>query len=482
MALEAGTQLAGYEITGILGQGGMGVVYEATQLSLNRTVALKVLASHLGDDILFRERFVREGQIQAGIEHSHIVTVYEAGTSDHGFFIAMRLIRGPNLKDMIVSRELDPGRTLRILTPIADALDVAHDAGLIHRDIKPQNILVGGRDQAFLADFGLTKASGEKSLTKTGQFVGTFDYISPEQIKGEKATTRSDVYALAAVLYEALSGLVPFPKDSEAAVLYAHMAEDPPTLTDTRPELPASLDEVIHKGMAKDPNERFPSSGALLLEANRTFTRRTRAAFTPPRPIESPQETGIRSAEVDVSTRQAPATPPPTEEGALEPDTQPAQADETVIGAGAAGAAAGAAAAAAGETAEAEAATETAPGETVPGETAPGETAPGVTSPGETAPGATAPGAPAAPDTAPGNRAGRPRPARPRPARRSPASRRGWRASRAPPWWARFRTRPCRLRRRSPIRAPRGSANPRRRSPIPAPPGSARPRRRPCPT
>ena len=202
MAIEPGTTLAGYEITGVLGQGGMGVVYEATQISLNRTVALKVLAPHLGDDILFRERFVREGQIQAGMEHAHIVTVYEAGTSEHGFFIAMRLIRGPNLKDMIVSRELDPGRTLRILTPIAEALDVAHAAGLIHRDIKPQNILVGSMDQAFLADFGLTKASGEKSLTRTGQFVGTFDYISPEQIKGERATKRSDVYALAAVLYE----------------------------------------------------------------------------------------------------------------------------------------------------------------------------------------------------------------------------------------------------------------------------------------
>ena len=286
------------------------MVYEATQLSLGRTVALKVLAPHLGDDIQFRERFVREGRIQAGIEHSHIVTVHEAGTSEHGFFIAMRLIRGPNLKDMIVSRELDPGRTLRILTPIADALDIAHEAGLIHRDIKPQNILVGGRDQAFLADFGLTKASGEKSLTKTGQFVGTFDYISPEQIKGEKATNRSDVYALSAVLYECLSGLVPFPKDSEAAVLYAHMAEGPPKLTDIRPELPASLDEVIARGMAKDPNERFPSSGALLLEANRTFTRRTRAAFTPPRPIESPQETGIRSAELDVPTREAPSRGP----------------------------------------------------------------------------------------------------------------------------------------------------------------------------
>ncbi len=253
MALEKGTTLAGYQVSGILGQGGMGVVYEATQISLNRTVALKVLAPHLSDDISFRERFRREGQIQAGIDHDHIVTVYEAGESEHGFFIAMRLIRGPNLKDMIVARQLDPGRTLRILSPIADALDMAHEAGLIHRDIKPQNILVGGRDQAFLADFGLTKATGEQSLTRTGQFVGTFDYISPEQIKGDRATTQSDVYSLAAVLYECFTGVVPYPKDSEAAVLYAHMADPPPKITDHRPELPATLDEVIATGMAKEP-------------------------------------------------------------------------------------------------------------------------------------------------------------------------------------------------------------------------------------
>ena len=262
MALEKGTTLAGYQVSGILGQGGMGVVYEATQISLNRTVALKVLAPHLSDDISFRERFRREGQIQAGIDHDHIVTVYEAGESEHGFFIAMRLIRGPNLKDMIVARQLDPGRTLRILSPIADALDMAHDAGLIHRDIKPQNILVGGRDQAFLADFGLTKATGEQSLTRTGQFVGTFDYISPEQIKGDRATTQSDVYSLAAVLYECFTGVVPYPKDSEAAVLYAHMADPPPKITDHRPELPATLDEVIATGMAKEPAERYETTRA----------------------------------------------------------------------------------------------------------------------------------------------------------------------------------------------------------------------------
>jgi hypothetical protein len=334
--LEKGSTLAGYRITGILGQGGMGVVYEAEQITLNRTVALKVLAPHLSDDVLFRERFRREGQLQANIDHPHIVTVYEAGDSDEGVFIAMRLIRGPNLKDMIVSRELDPGRTIRILTPIAEALDAAHEAGLIHRDIKPQNILVAGRDHAFLADFGLTKGVGEKSLTKTGQFVGTFDYISPEQVKGERATHKSDVYALAAVLYECLTGVVPFPKDSEAAVLYAQMADPPPKVTDQRPELPVSLDDVIANGMAKDPAERYGSCGQLLMETKRTFTQRTRAAFTPPRPLEAPEETGIRPAESDVPTHAGqagtvPAAPDPTVPGGAEP-TVPGAIDPTVAG------------------------------------------------------------------------------------------------------------------------------------------------------
>ena len=424
MAIEPGTTLAGYKITGVLGAGGMGVVYEATQISLNRTVALKVLAPHLGDDILFRERFVREGQIQAGMEHAHIVTVYEAGTSEHGFFIAMRLIRGPNLKDMIVSRELDPGRTLRILTPIAEALDVAHAAGLIHRDIKPQNILVGSMDQAFLADFGLTKATGEKSLTRTGQFVGTFDYISPEQIKGERATKRSDVYALAAVLYECLSGLVPFPKDSEAAVLYAHMAEDAPRLTEQRPELPATLDEVIAKGMAKDPAERYESGGQLLLEANRTFTRRTRAAFTPPRPIETPQETGIRSAEVDVPTRQSPAARA-ADRGGRARSRDPISGarrdrDRRRRAAAAAGAAAAETAPAEAtpeETAAAAAPPETASGATAPVEDAPAETAPGEGPPAESGTSETVVGA--VPSAAPGETA----PGETAPARRPPAKR-----------------------------------------------------------
>src|SRR3954447_13195988 len=283
----------------------MGVVYEATQLSLNRTVALKLLAGQLGDDPAFRERFRREGLLQAQIDHPNIVTVYEAGDTDEGLFLAMRLVRGPNLKDMIISRELDAGRSLRILSPIADALDAAHGQGLIHRDIKPQNILISGRDHAYLADFGLTKAPGEKSLTKTGQFVGTLDYISPEQIRGKPASKQSDIYALAAVLYECLSGVVPYPKDSEAAVLYAHMSDEPPSVTEARPDLPAALDDVIRKAMSKNPEERHQSASELMRDAEEAFSRKTRAAMTPPPPLEAPEETGIRASETDVGTREA---------------------------------------------------------------------------------------------------------------------------------------------------------------------------------
>ena len=221
--LPIGTTLAGYRIDGVLGQGGMGTVYEATQLSLDRVVALKLLAAHLSNDMAFRARFRREGQVQARLEHPHVVTVYEAGETEQGLFIAMRLVRGRTLKDLINDRELDVPRTLKILAPVAEALDEAHGLGLIHRDIKPQNVLVGRRDHSFLADFGLTKGPTEASLTKTGHFVGTFDYISPEQINGQPASAASDVYSLAGVLYECLTGTVPFPRPVEAAGHNAHV-------------------------------------------------------------------------------------------------------------------------------------------------------------------------------------------------------------------------------------------------------------------
>ena len=188
----------------------MGVVYRATQLSLGREVALKLLAAELSEDPGFRARFQREAKLQAALEHEHIVPVYEAGQTDDGLFMAMRLIDGPTLKDLILEGQLDPRRSLRILAQVAQALDAAHDAGLIHRDIKPQNILIEQGDRVYLADFGLIKAPDEARLTDTGQFIGTIDYVSPEQIQGEAATAASDSYALAAVLYECLTGQVPF--------------------------------------------------------------------------------------------------------------------------------------------------------------------------------------------------------------------------------------------------------------------------------
>ena len=307
--LDKGTTVAGYRIDGALGEGGMGVVYRATQLSLNRSVALKILSSDLGDDESFRERFRREGLLQAAIDHPHIVTVYDTGETEHGLFLAMRMVRGPTLKDMILSRELDPGRTLRILTQVAEALNTAHDVGLTHRDIKPQNILIGSRDHAYLADFGLTKAPDEAGrLTATGQFVGTIDYVSPEQIQGEAATPRSDIYALTGVLYECLVGAVAFPKPTEAAVVYAHIAEPPPRPTADRPELPAAIDEVVAKGMAKDPSDRYQSAGELLEEARRAFGEGVGAT---PGPISSPEEVGIRGngAQTEPSDRPLPISP-----------------------------------------------------------------------------------------------------------------------------------------------------------------------------
>ena len=226
----------------------MGAVYEATQLSLNRVVALKLLAPNLSDDPGFRARFEREGQVQAGLDHDHIVSVYEAGQSDYGLFLAMRLIAGPTLKQLILDGDLDPRRSVRLLAQVAQALDSAHDAGLIHRDIKPQNILIGRGDHAYLADFGLIKAPDEARLTGTGQFIGTIDYVAPEQVQGEPATPASDCYALTGVLYECLTGEVPFPKPSEAATLHAHVMSAPPTVSERRPDLPSRARRRRHPG------------------------------------------------------------------------------------------------------------------------------------------------------------------------------------------------------------------------------------------
>lgn len=299
MTLRTGTEVAGYRIDGVLGAGGMGVVYEATQLALDRPVALKLLPTIRGSEE-FRTRFRREAMLQAALDHPNVVPVYEAGESDDGLFIAMRLVRGRDLKQLTEDGEVPPTRVLALLAQAASALDTAHASGLVHRDVKPQNILVDDDDHAFLADFGLTKGAGERGVTLTGQYTGSLDYAAPEQISGKAYGPGADLYAFAAVLFEALTGEVVFPYDNQAALLNAHLNEPPPRASDRRPDLPAGLDEVIARGLAKRPEDRYRSATELVDAA--------RAALAS-QPVAAAATNGRRFGETIVETNVLRAPP-----------------------------------------------------------------------------------------------------------------------------------------------------------------------------
>lgn len=278
--LPLGTEFAGYRIEAVLGRGGMSVVYLAEHLGLGRKVALKLLAPQLGVDDRFRERFVRESRIAAGMEHPNIVPIYEAGEAEGLLFIAMRYVPGTDL-GRLIRREgtLDPGRTLWIVRQTASALDAAHARGLVHRDVKPGNILVvpgegsEGRDLVYLSDFGLTKRleGGTGDITQTGQFVGTVDYVAPEQIEGKRIDARVDVYALGCVVFECLTGHVPYERDTQVAALYAHLGEKPPRLTVSRPDLPATIDPVVAKALSKTADGRYPTCGEFAMAVRGTL-------------------------------------------------------------------------------------------------------------------------------------------------------------------------------------------------------------------
>jgi hypothetical protein len=270
MTLQEGAQVGPYRLGRLLGRGGMAVVYEATNESIGRTVALKLVAPDLADPD-FVARFRREGEMQATLHHPHIVTVYEAGTSDYGPYLAMRLVEGTTLAGLIDDGALTSARTLDLLEQVAGALDAAHAAGLVHRDIKPRNVLVEG-DRAFLADFGLTRSSDAEAATMTGHFMGTIAYVAPEVVSGEPAGPAADRYALAAVLFECLTGTTPFPRPTQAAVLFAHTNEPPPRVSGRREGIPAALDEVIAAGLAKEPGERPARAVDLIARARAAMT------------------------------------------------------------------------------------------------------------------------------------------------------------------------------------------------------------------
>jgi serine/threonine protein kinase len=351
--LRAGDVVGGFRVDDVIGYGGMAIVYRAEQVSLGRPVALKVLSGRLTSDALFRERFRREGKHAAALEHPNIVPVYDSGEYEGLLYLAMRLVEGTNLAELVETRGLTVDQTIELLSPIAGALDTAHAAGLIHRDVKPQNILITPQWHPYLADFGVAKGSNTYGLTVTGGFVGSVNYASPEQIKGLTLTPASDVYALTAVLYHCLTGVVPYPRETDAGIMHAHLNEPPPTLATTG-TADTDFHTVLARGMAKDPGSRYGHAGDLLtaaaLSASRlpAKVRQAVPAFPPPPGAETgvhPDEAGLprSSAEVVASEHgdwgnPEPAGSPEAPVGdSVTPVSDPAPAQEIASAAGAAG-------------------------------------------------------------------------------------------------------------------------------------------------
>src|SRR4051812_49400922 len=256
-------QFAGCRIDGVAGRGGMGVVYRATELRLERPVALKLIATDRAADDEFRERFDREARLAASLDHPNVIPVYAAGEQDGRPYLVMRLVRGTDLHALLRrGGRLPPARAAAIVAQVAAALDAAHAAGLVHRDVKPANVLLGPDDHVYLTDFGLTRLAGsETRITDTGQWMGTVDFAAPEQLEGGRCDARSDVYALACVLFSALTGAPPFQRATVPATIDAVLRDPVPSASDRG--LPAAFDRVFERALAKDPADRYPSAGDL---------------------------------------------------------------------------------------------------------------------------------------------------------------------------------------------------------------------------
>ena len=323
--LAVGSTFAGCRLEQIAGRGGMGVVYKATQIGLDRPVALKAIAPDVALDPAFQERFKHEARLAASIDHPHIVPVYEAGEIDGQLYLVMRWVEGVDLRALIDrGRALEPQRAARLGSQVASALAAAHAKRLMHRDVKPANILIASVDEAehaYLTDFGIAKLEqAATGLTRTGMMVGTIDYMPPERIEGQPGDARSDIYSLGCVLYEMLTGEPPFRRESEGARIYAHMSAEVPWATDVRPEVPERLSEIAQRAMAKKPEERFQTAGEMsrALAAGATMPMEhapqpTRAAAT------MAAETQLRPT----PTEAAPPAPPPQPPAAPPPAAPP---------------------------------------------------------------------------------------------------------------------------------------------------------------
>jgi YVTN family beta-propeller protein len=267
--VDIGTDFLGYRIEELIGRGGMGVVYRAYDLRLKRPVALKLVAPSLAQDERFRERFARETELVMSLEHPNVVPIYDAGDVDGRLYLAMRLVDATDLGSLLRAEgALEPARATDICAQIGSALDAAHARGLVHRDVKPSNVLLDSSEHVYLADFGITRRLDDQ-LGDPGEdrSIGTPAYLAPEQLDGQSVDGRADVYSLGCLLYECLTGERVFPRGSRLAVAWAHLEEEPPSASRKRPELPYAVDGVISRAMAKEPEQRYPTCAALISAA-----------------------------------------------------------------------------------------------------------------------------------------------------------------------------------------------------------------------
>ena len=294
-----GTQFGSYQLQALIGVGGMGEVYRAYDTVRERMVAIKLLRSDVAADPSYRDRFRRESRIAARLQEPHVIPVHDFGEIDGVLYIDMRLVEGASVKDELrVKGVLPPARTVAIISQVASALDAAHAAGLVHRDIKPENVLLTPDDFAYLVDFGIAYGGGEATVTKTGLVIGSCAYMATERLSGKPGGPPSDVYSLACLLYECLTGRAPFEAGDLRQVMSAHMFSAPPRASAARRGIDPAFDAVIAKGMAKDPAERYPSAGALAKAAVEALQGR-QASIGP----------GVRPAPPP-NTRQFEAAPP----------------------------------------------------------------------------------------------------------------------------------------------------------------------------
>ena len=286
--LPEGTVLAGCRIERIAGRGGMGTVYRAKHIRLDRTVAVKVIAAHIGDDPAFQARFEREAKSAASLDHPNVVPVFDAGEADGRLYIIMRWVDGTSLKSLLRSTSLETGDVTTLAMQLSSALSAAHARGLVHRDVKPANVMIEARDpglHSFLCDFGVAHLGDGDSLTASGDVFGTLDYAAPEQLEGDPADPRSDQYSLACLLFEALTGSVVFVRETQAAKVFAHLHDEPPL---DSAQLPATIKPVLQQALQKDPAARFSTIDAFA-QAFRTSAERDGEGTTPGETVPLPQ-------------------------------------------------------------------------------------------------------------------------------------------------------------------------------------------------